>query len=260
MAQTESFHVLKHKAKKVRLEAEQQNGLGLRQHAARCARSYGDEIGMVRIELALEPHVGTVIVKRAEAEAARLYRAAKTENRAEPYERHLTDAFSEMLSGSGAGPARRPELVVLVSHDIARRGWREVKEGEVCKIPGVGPVSPQVAKRIAQDAFLSGVFYDGKDLRHFVRWSRNIPIEVAVALELGKPPGFDGVACVDCGNRFRTEFDHVEPRVAHGPTSTANIDPRCWSCHQEKTARDRRAGRLRSPRACEGRSPPVRAH
>ncbi|HYN36217.1 MAG TPA: HNH endonuclease, partial [Actinomycetota bacterium] len=68
---------------------------------------------------------------------------------------------------------------------------------------------------------------------------------VAIALELGDPPGFDGVACVDCGNRFRTEFDHVEPRAAHGPSSNGNLNPRCWSCHQAKTKRDRRAGKLR---------------
>jgi 5-methylcytosine-specific restriction endonuclease McrA len=113
--------------------------------------------------------------------------------------------------------------------------------------PGVGPVSPEVAKEIAQDAFLSGVFFDGTDLRHFARWSRNIPIEVAIALELGEPPSFDGVCCVDCGNHLRTEFDHVTPRCAHGPSSKPNLKPRCWRCHQAKTARDRNVGRLQPP-------------
>ena len=41
----------------------------------------------------------------------------------------------------------------------------------------MGPVSPQVAKEIAADAFLSGVFYDGKDLRNLVRWTKNIPMK-----------------------------------------------------------------------------------
>jgi hypothetical protein len=152
-----------------------------------------------------------------------------------------------LLSGSGKGRARRRELVVLVSHEVTQRGWTDVRDGEVCKIPGVGPVSAQVAREIAQDAFLSGVFFDGVDLRNFARWTRNIPIEVAIALELGDPPEFDGVACVDCGNRFRTEFDHVEPHVAYGPASNRNLRPRCWSCHQAKTARDRNAGTLKPP-------------
>jgi hypothetical protein len=114
------------------------------------------------------------------------------------------------------------------------------------KIPGVGPVPPETAKDIARDAFLSGLFYDGKDLRHMRRWTRNVPVEVRIALELGDPPGFDGIGCVDCGNRFRTERDHVEPHTAGGPASLANLRPRCWSCHQAKTERDRRAGKLRA--------------
>jgi hypothetical protein len=136
---------------------------------------------------------------------------------------------------------------VLVSHEVIKRGWKDVSEGEVCKIPGVGPVAPRVAREIARDAFLNGVFYDGDDLRHFARWTRNIPIPVLIALELGDPPTFDGVCCVDCGNRFRTEFDHLEARVASGPTSTTNLNPRCWSCHRTKTDRDRKAGKLTPP-------------
>ena len=132
-----------------------------------------------------------------------------------------------------------------MSHEVAKRGWKDVKPGEMCKIPGVGPVAPETVKEIAKDAFLNGVFFDGKDLRHFKRWGRHRPIEVDVALELGEPSEFDGPKCIDCGNRFRTEFDHVEPRNCRGPTSHPNLKPRCWPCHQAKTARDRRAGKLK---------------
>ena len=247
VAQKESFHVLRDKARKTKLEAEQHRDLARRQHCARSARSYSDELGMTHIHLALEPHVGTPIVARAEAEAQRLARKAKTTGTKEPFECHLADAYAALLSGSGKGRAKRPELVVLVSHEVAKRGWRDVREGEVCKIPGVGPVSPQVAKEIAQDAFLNGVFYDGKDLRHFKRYSRDPSVEVRTALELGEPPEFDGVVCADCGNSFRNEFDHVEPRVALGPTSHGNLKPRCYGCHQAKTERDRKAGKLKPP-------------
>jgi 5-methylcytosine-specific restriction endonuclease McrA len=247
VARDETFHVLRDKARKLKLEAEQHESLAKRQRAARCARSYRDELGMVNIHLALEPHRGTPIVSRAEAEAARLYRGQRKTGQVEPFERHLADAYVSLLSGKGRGRARRPELVVLVSHTVAKRGWRDVRRDEVCKIPGVGPVSPQVAREIAADAFLTGVFCDGKDLRHMRRWTRNTPVEVLLALELGNPPDFDGVRCVDCGNRFRIENDHVEPHIAHGPASTDNLQPRCWSCHQAKTALDRKTGKLRAP-------------
>jgi hypothetical protein len=253
-AKAEPFHVLRDKSRRFRLEAEQTRDLGSRQREARSARSFTDELGMVDIHLHLQPHVGVPIVNRAEAEAARRYRQATRENRAESFECHLADAYAEMLSGSSVkGPARRPELVVLVSHEVAKRGWNDVREGEICKIPGIGPVSPQVAKDIAQDAFLTGVLYDGNDLRNIRRWTRNIPVEVRLALELGEPPDFDGVKCVDCGRRFRIENDHVEPHVAGGPASRKNLKPRCWPCHEIKTEGDRKAGKLKHE---EKRGPP----
>jgi hypothetical protein len=258
VAHTEAFHVLRDKARRIKLEAEQHRGLASRQHDARSARAHNDELGMIHINLAFEPHIGTPIVNRAEAEASRLFRKAKKEGRREPFERHLADAYAAMLSGATTkGRARRPELVVLVSHEVVKRGWKDVKEGEICKIPGVGPISPTVAKDIAQDAFLSGVFFDGVDLRHFNRWTRNTPVEVRIALELGEPPDFDGVVCVKCGNRFRNENHHVEPHVALGPASTGNLKPHCWPCHQEETEADRKAGKLTPPPNDE-RGPPRR--
>ncbi len=79
------------------------------------------------------------------------------------------------------------------------------------------------------------------------RWNRRVPVDVALALELGDPPEFDGIKCKDCGRRFGCESDHVEPRVALGPTSLENLEPRCRMCHKAKTARDRRAGKLTPP-------------
>jgi len=61
---------------------------------------------MVHVHLALEPHIGSPIVNRAEAEAARLHRDAKKNDRAEPFERHLADAYTALLRAPArAGPA-----------------------------------------------------------------------------------------------------------------------------------------------------------
>ena len=268
VAREQSFQVLREKSRKVVLEAEQKRGLAERQREARSARVRTDELGMIDIHLRYQPHVGTPIVNRAETEAGRLYRKAKAEGREEPFERHLADAYASMLSSNDVKPGRRPELVVLVGQEVADRGWKDVREGEVCKIPGVGPIAPEDAKEIARNAFISAVVFDGTDLRHFKRWSRSIPVEVLIALELGRPPDFDGIACVTCGNRFRNQKDHVEPYAAGGPTSLPNLEPECWSCHQAKTERDRKAGKLRPPdgppakgdlatgEAAAGRGPP----
>jgi hypothetical protein len=156
VAQSEAFHVLRDKARKVRLEAEQNRGLGDRQRDARSGRSYSDDLGMVNIHLRLEPHVGTPIVNRADAEADRLYRKGKKQGTPEPFERMLADAYAGMLCGKGKGRTTRPELVVLVSHEVATRGWRDVKDGEVCKIPGVGPVALRSQRRSPRMRFFPG--------------------------------------------------------------------------------------------------------
>ena len=257
VADEKPFHVLRDKARKTVLEAEQHEDLFCRQHDARTAHSHRDELGMIHLHLALEPHIGVPIINRAETKAARLRATARKDGSTEPFERCLADAYAALLSGAApTGRARRPELVVLVSHGVAKRGWKDVAQDELCKIPGVGPISPSVAKEIASDAFLTGVFYDGKDLRHMRRWTRNTPVEVLLALELGEPPEFDGVKCVACGNRFRTEKDHLEPHAAGGPASTDNLRWRCFSCHQKKTGQDRKAGKLTPPAPDKERSPP----
>lgn len=257
VAQEESFQALLEKSRKLVLEAEQHRGLAERQHKARRARSYQDDLGMISINLLLEPHVGVPIVNRAETEAGRLFRAAKRAGQQEPFERHLADAYAFLLSSVGPTiKARKPELVVLVSHEIAKRGWKDVREGEVCKIPGVGPIPPERAREIASDAFLTGLFYDGTDLRHFRRWTRNTPPEVLLALQLGEPPKFEGVKCVDCGYRFRNEKEHTAPHVAGGFSSTTNLKWRCYGCHQKKTAEDRKNGKLTPSDPDAERGPP----
>ena len=201
IAKKESFHVLRDEARRTKLEAEQHQDLAERQRKARRASHHADELGMVNVHLALEPHIGAPIMARAEAEAQRLARAAKKSGSdKEPFERYLADAYAKLLEGSGKGSqaprGRRPG-----DHEVAKRGGRTLSRARR-KIPGVGPVAPETVKEIAKDAFLNGEFFDGKDLRNFDRFGRHHAVEVKVALELGEPPDFDGPKCIDCGNRF----------------------------------------------------------
>ncbi len=103
IAQEESFHVLKEKARQKKLEAEQHRDLAARQHAARRAHSHCGELGMMHIHIELEPHVGAPIVARAEAEGQRLARKAKGAGADEPFHRHLADAYASLLAGLGSG-------------------------------------------------------------------------------------------------------------------------------------------------------------
>lgn len=247
IARNGAFHVLKDEARRIRLEAKAGPGLAELQHESRHLHHRVTDNGMIRLEGEFEPHIGVPIVSRLQSEARRLARIATT---AESFDRYMADALPELLSGHrGTG---KTEMVVLVSYEVPERGWTHVEDGEFCKIPGVGPLDPQVARRIAEDAFLSGVFYDGRDLRQMKRWGRSMPAAVRSALNLGEPPEFGGVKCVDCGNRFWIEWDHDEPHASGGPISTQNSKPRCWRCHRRKTREDHEAGKLRGHRRTPG--------
>lgn len=149
VARASSFAVLREKARNIKLVAEAKGDLFSRQHRARHAQSHTDELGMLDIHLRLEPHVGVPIQARAETHARRLAGAVAKEAR-EPFAAYLADAYAQMLVGNSVkARSKRPELVVLVSHTVAQRGWGEVKDHEICKIPGVGPIDPHIAKQIA---------------------------------------------------------------------------------------------------------------
>lgn len=252
VAGREPFHVLREHARSAVLE-DQRVGLGERQRRARRAAHRVTDLGLIHIEADLEPHVGAPIVDRLESEARRL----ASSDGAASQEQRLADAFAARFAGDARGAAGKPEVVVVVSHEVIARGWTDVQTGEVCRIPGIGPIDPAVAREIASDAFLSGVFYDGKDLRHVRRWTRSIPVEVRLALRLGEPPTFDGPRCVDCGNRHRLEFDHDRPISEGGPTALANLPVRCEPCHENKTARDLRRRLASTGSAIGTRAPPA---
>jgi 5-methylcytosine-specific restriction endonuclease McrA len=254
LARNESYGVLKQKARTIRLEAQAGSDLTQRQHQARRLCHRVTDLGMIHLEADLEPHIGTPIVNRLEKQAKRLARKASHNNgngAKEPFQRYLADALPHIVSDVHTSPGRRArsgskqahtgpaELVVLVSHEITQRGWHDVQPGEKCHIPGVGPIPPQTAKHIAQDAFLTGVFYDGADLRHLKRWTRHIPTPIRIALQLGEPPEFNGPQCAQCGNHYQLELDHHQPHHNGGPTSLPNIHPLCHHCHTRKTTQDR---------------------
>jgi hypothetical protein len=100
-------------------------------------------------------------------------------------------------------------------------------------------------REAASDGFIKAVLHDGVQVDTVVHYGRKkIPAVIRTVLELGDPPDFNGVTCVDCDRQYGLEWDHADPVANNGPTTRRNLKPRCWGCHQEKTERDRLAGFL----------------
>jgi hypothetical protein len=134
--------------------------------------------------------------------------------------------------------------VIVADVRALARGRPEA--GEPCQVVGGGPVPVSVVRSALEDAFVKLVTHDGVRIREVVHVGRKLPAVLRTALELGAPPRFDGVACVEegCGRRLGLEWDHVDPVANGGVTSVDNVEPRCRPCHRAKTERDRAAGLL----------------
>jgi hypothetical protein len=238
LAQRDSLRTLRDEGRKKRLASIDVDELARRQRQARSFRHWRDELGMVQVHAALEPHVGIALVNRLDAETDRARRAApRAERLATPWECSAADAFAAMITGAGKGHPTRADVVVVC--DVA---------SGASHIVGGGPVpSDTVREFLDAGAFVKAVLHDGVDVTHVRHYGKHPPAVLQTVIELGPPPGFDGMRCSvsGCSRRHHLERDHIDPRANGGAWSRDNVEPKCWYHHVEKTERDRKAGRFR---------------
>ena len=270
---------LRYEARDRRLEVIKREDLHRRQHKARRFHAGKNWLGMITGSFELPPEVGLPLIRRLELRAHKLRQAAKQAAKADPnvevesWDAYAADALVELLSGSDESKPRAANTELFVVCDL--RAWRRghTHEGEPCHILDGGPIPVDLAKQLSADAFLNVVLHDGVDIITLTRLGRHIPAHLRAALDLGDPPDFTGKKCADCGKRHGLQLDHVDPVANDGPTSYANLKPRCYNDHRRKTEQDRDAGllnpgrRRKEPanatdqvgRSSEGPDPPQRS-
>jgi hypothetical protein len=256
---------LRDEARRLRLRAVEVGDLHREQHRRREVRHWRDELGMVCLHAALPPEVGVPLVNRLDVTTDRLRRQAKhavnETNRVEPRAAYAADALIAMTSelGSEVVAKRSPRAEVVLVADVHALARGRSEADEPCHIVGGGPVPLSVVSHALVDAFVKLVTHDGTKIDSVVHVGRKVPAVLRTALELGAPPRFDGVTCVEegCDRKYGLEWDHVDPVANNGPSAYDNLQPRCWPCHRAKTERDRAAGLLRRRAAAgEERAPP----
>ena len=254
LARGSSLGVLRERARSRRHRAMDPAELHTRQQAARELRHWTDDLGMVRGAFALPPEVGVPMLNRLEAETDRIRKRARRERTDEPRPAQAADALVKMLDGTGRGKANRADMVVVWDRSAALA--EDDHEGSA-HIVGGGPVPVSVARRLAERAFVKAVVHDGVRIETVAHLGRTIPAELRTALELGDPPAFEGLRCIDCGTSHGVERDHVNPVANGGLTAYDNMAGRCWECHEKKTEADRQAGLLGGGKGSRnGREPP----
>jgi len=204
-AATDSVKALKERGAAVRAaarSAEDENARYCAVHTGRYVRHWADPDGAFRLDAKLTPDAGATLLSALQAEAdARfnLARKAKTEENPAAYQADALVALvaGEPLvldpSGSGRAGPTRATLCIRVDGTALKRGF--TKTGEICHIPGVGPVPVAAVRRQLADAHVKILVRDGKDVTTVCHAGRTVTAHVQSALEERDPtcmvPGCD---------------------------------------------------------------------
>ncbi len=203
-----------------------------RQHAQRCLRMWTDGDGMVSGQFRLTPEVGGQVKAKLDAEVQRIFRSRRTGGEREFHDAYAADALAALVLADGAGSKQHdPNATVhiLIDHGALVRGG--TADGEVCEIPGVGPVNVAWVRELLGSAFVTAVIKKGKDILTVAHLGRHIPAEVRTALVVsGRECDIDG-----CHVRGYLECDHVQEYAKGGPTAFWNLGWLCCQHHQLKS-------------------------
>jgi hypothetical protein len=211
-----------------------------RQHRQREWRNWTDADGMWAGRFRYAPEVGGRMKAAIEKEAQRIFRDRKAGLEHESNNAYAADAVAgfvlgdsvDVVDASAPRAKRRAKqrakgvdatVHIVVDHGVLVCGG--TVDGDVCEIPGVGPVDVGWVTELLGSAFLTLVIKKGKDITTVAHLGRHVPAEVLTALIVS------GRECdvEECHHRGYLERDHVHDHARGGPTSFANL---CWLCYR----------------------------
>src|SRR5262249_24493267 len=111
-------------------------------HRGRYHRSWTDDEGAFCYRGRTTPEQGELIKRAVDATADEVFRKARSEHRNEPAEAYAIDALAtnSERAAEGLSATSRPRWTAQVRIDFAALRRGHTTEGEVCEIPGIGPI------------------------------------------------------------------------------------------------------------------------
>lgn len=230
-----------------------------RLHKGRYLRSWTDPEGAFRLDGSLAPEAGAEVRVALNLLREELFEQARRQGIKEPYQAMEADALVEMARSYRSGKdTSGPKAMVNVRVDHAALVRGHTNNGEVCEIPGVGPISVAAARALASDSILKVLLVKGTEVKTVAHYGRTIPAALRTAVIETYPE------CVvqGCHEIKRLETDHVIP-LPEGPTAYENLVRICGHHHRLKThhgfvlgpRRDGKA-RLDPPKGSRSRASP----
>lgn len=243
-ATSQPLNVLKLRCQRVKASGHDQTSNYHAIRRGRYFRNWTDGDGAVRLDARLTPDEGARLLAKLRAETDRVVAEARRAGVEEPRRALTADALVRLVAGrSDDGRSKKgsdgPATMVHVRVDHAALVRGRVEPGEICEIPGVGPIPVAVARGLAADSILSVLVTNGVDVTGVAHGGRTIPASVRRALTERDP------VCVvpGCGARDDLEIDHLEPLAKGGVTSLENLVRLCHWHHYLKTHQGHRLER-----------------
>ena len=249
------------KARARRAEADDARYRAL--HRSRSLRTWVDPTdGAFRLDARLTPDAGARLRSALEVEERAVFEAARRRGETEPSVAYACDALVALVTGQptprAAGSTtdgsdgtdttttasegtttgrthttrspRRDTITLRVDLDALLKG--DVGDGQVCEIPGVGPVPLSLATDLLGEAICHLVITDGCDVTTTCGLGRNVPVSLQRALRERDP------VCVvpGCDQPRGIEIDHrVIDFKDDGPTMLWNLARLCIHHHRLRT-------------------------
>ncbi len=177
----------------------------------------------------LEPHRQALSRRAAESDKGRRRRRDGDGAVAADALVEMARAATCSQPGDPLRPTPAAVIHVRVDHAALERG--HTKPGEVCEVPGVGPVTVGWVQSLLPDAVVAALLVEDGEVLKVAHLGRVIPAKVRTALVER-----DRVCVVpNCSADRDLEIDHIRPLAAGGRTELANLCRLCRFHHYLKT-------------------------
>ena len=200
-------------------------------HRARGLRPYTDASGTSHLHAKGSPEEVAMVMAAIAPFAERALVAAGEQGRRERPEAYAFDGLVAM-AGAGGAQAPRAEVLFRVDHEVMLRGYP--LDGEVCEVPGFGPVSTQAVADAMDcgDPILKAVVTRGKDVVSVAHLGRRPTAAQQTALDWL----FPSCAAEGCGTRAaHLQSDHRVDWSQIHVTVLDLLERLCKFHHYQKT-------------------------
>jgi hypothetical protein len=232
MARRQSLSKLQDEANRVRNRGEDAKARHERIHRDRHWRRWTDRDGARCGVYRMTPEQAAVIENHAQPYIDAAFNQGRRDGKREPSEAYAADGLVAMARAAGGDNSKATFSTTLLANiESLRHG--AVGDGEICEIPGVGPVSVEKALELLGPDGLKLAIVDGVDVRTVVHLGRHPTAAQRTAIYVR-----DRGRCVrpTCP-RPMTQVDHTKDWSHTHQTSFDDLAGLCDHDHDLKTHR-----------------------